>query len=261
MEPHDSFFSRASLLLGDNAMKSLQATRVIVFGIGGVGSWAAETLVRTGVGHLILVDFDKVSPSNINRQLPATSLTIGCSKVEAMKLHLLQINPEAEITAIDGIYSPETADNYNLDSFDYVIDAIDSLRDKALLINNATRSRARLFSSMGAALKTDPSKIAVTEFWKVKGCRLAAALRQRFKREGIFPARKFKAVYSPELLRNLGTTDESLAGSPTGKVAVNGSLMQITAVFGIMLASLVINDVASKQGLKTNQASSPKEDA
>lgn len=241
----DQFFSRSALLLGNDAMESLKSDNIIIFGIGGVGSWAAETLVRTGARHLTIVDFDTVAPSNINRQLQATASTIGESKVVAMKRHLEQINPEAEITAIDGIYSPDTANDFNLDSFDYVIDAIDSLRDKALLINNATRSRARLFSSMGAALKTDPTKIRVEEFWKVKGCRLAAALRTRFKKGGIYPARKFKTVFSPEIQENKAVADETLDQTLIRKATVNGSLMQITAVFGITLASLVINDTSS----------------
>lgn len=241
----DQFFSRSALLLGNDAMESLKSVNIIIFGIGGVGSWAAETLVRTGVRHLTIVDFDTVAPSNINRQLQATASTIGESKVLAMKRHLEQINPEAEITAIDGIYSPDTANDFNLDSFDYVIDAIDSLRDKALLINNATRSRARLFSSMGAALKTDPTKIRVEEFWKVKGCRLAGALRTRFKKSGIYPSRKFKTVFSPEIQENKAAADETPNQTLIRKATVNGSLMQITAVFGITLASLVINDISS----------------
>lgn len=241
----DQFFSRSALLLGNDMMESLRSVNIIIFGIGGVGSWAAETLVRTGVRHLTIVDFDTVAPSNINRQLQATASTIGESKVLAMKRHLEQINPEAEITAIDGIYSPDTANDFNLDSFDYVIDAIDSLRDKALLINNSTRSRARLFSSMGAALKTDPTKIRVEEFWKVKGCRLAAALRTRFKKSGIYPARKFKTVFSPEIHENKAAADETLDQTLIRKATVNGSLMQITAVVGITLASLVINDISS----------------
>lgn len=225
-------------------MAALDSVRVIVFGIGGVGSWAAETLVRSGVTHLTMVDFDSVAATNVNRQLPATVATIGQSKVEAMRRHLLDINPDASIVAIDGLYDASTADNYDFDRYDYVIDCIDSLRDKALLINRATRSEAKLLSSMGAALKTDPTKVAVGEFWQVKGCRLARALRDRFKRDGVFPARKFRVVYSPEIFENRGATDETLDGSPIGKVAVNGSLMQITATFGITLASLVINEVS-----------------
>lgn len=238
-------FNRSRILLGDNAMERLSSARVIVFGIGGVGSWAAETLVRTGLCHLSIVDFDTVSPSNINRQAPATASTVGCPKVEIMRRRLLDINPSAEIVAINGLFSPDTASLYDFNDYDYVIDAIDSLRDKVLLINQATRSRCKLFSSMGAALKTDPTRIEVAEFWKAKGDRLAAALRRRFKREGVFPAKKFKVVYSTEIVENRQKSDESISSdSPIRKPTVNGSLMQVTAPVGITLASLVINDLA-----------------
>lgn len=233
------------MLLGNEAMGKLQSAKVIIFGVGGVGSWAAETLVRTGLCHLTLVDFDTVSTSNINRQAPATCSTIGQPKVEVMRRRLLDINTEAKITAVNGLFSPETASDYDLSSYDYVIDAIDSLRDKALLINLATRSSCRLFSSMGAALKTDPTRIEVTEFWKVKGDRLAAALRQRFKRSGEFPAKKFKVVFSPEITENRFDVEEKAdASSPISKPISNGSLMQVTAPVGITLASLVVNDIA-----------------
>lgn len=243
---NNPLFNRSTLLLGPETMELLSESKIIIFGVGGVGSWAAETLVRTGAMDLTIVDFDEVAASNVNRQVPATFTTIGESKVQAMKRHLLSINPEAAITAMETLYNPDTADSFDLGSYDYVIDAIDSLRDKALLINRATRSSTRLYSSMGAALKLDPTKIEVGEFGKVTGCRLAAALRRKFKSLGEYPARKFKTVYSPEIVENRGATDETLDGSPINKVKVNGSVMQITAIFGIMLASLVINDLAAK---------------
>lgn len=242
-------FNRSERLLGAEAMQKLAQARVIVFGIGGVGSWTAEALVRTGLRHITLVDADRVAVSNINRQAPATTLTVGESKVEAMKRHLLDINPKAEVDAVHTLYSADTAADFNLDDYDCVVDAIDSLADKALLIVNATRSRrTRLFSSMGAALKLDPTRIGVAEFWNVKGCRLAAALRHRFKKQGVFPARKFKCVYSDELLPNLGTAEEcSAADAPMtfNKVAVNGSLCHITAIFGMTLAGLVISHITA----------------
>ncbi len=238
-------FNRSRLLLGDSAMERLSSATVIVFGIGGVGSWAAETLVRTGLRHLTIVDFDTVSPSNINRQAPATASTVGQPKVEVMRQRLLDINPSADIVAVNGLFSPDTATLFDLNDYDHVVDAIDSLRDKALLINQATRSRCRLVSSMGAALKTDPTRVEVAEFWKAKGDRLAAALRRRFKRDGVFPAKKFKVVFSTEITENRLPADESLpADSPIRKAVVNGSLMQVTATVGITLASLVINDLA-----------------
>lgn len=236
--------SRTELLLGADAVERLRNARVIIFGMGGVGSWVAETLVRTGICHLDIVDFDNVAPSNINRQLPALPATIGQSKVEVMKQRLLSINPQARVTAFNMLYTPDTADAFDLNTYDYVVDAIDSLRDKVLLILRATSSRCRFFSSMGAALKTDPTRIRVDEFWNAKGCRLAAALRARFKRSGSMPRRKFKVVFSDEIVENRGINNDTYSTDKISKPTTNGSLMQVTATFGITLASLVINHCA-----------------
>ena len=233
--------SRTELLLGAEAVERLGKVRVIVFGMGGVGSWVAETLVRTGVNHIEIVDFDEVAASNINRQLPALATTVGLAKVDVMKRRLLEINPQASVTALNMLYTPDTAAQFDFDSYDYVVDAIDSLRDKILLIQRATSSRCKFFSSMGAALKTDPMRIRVDEFWNVKGCRLAAALRSRFKRSGNMPRKKFKVVYSDEIVENRGANHDTYTTDKIAKPTVNGSLMQITATFGIILASLVIN--------------------
>lgn len=259
----NAIFNRARLLVGDEAMNRLSNARVIIFGVGGVGSWAAEALVRTGIGHLTIVDSDRVCVTNINRQLMATSLTVGQVKVEALKERLLAINPHADIEAIQEIYSADTADSFPLDSYDFVLDCIDSLKDKALLIERATRSHATFFSSMGAALKIDPRKVEVAEFWKVRGCPLARALRQRFKRKKVFPAKKFLCVYSEEVLENKGKNssfDADLGMPPkastgpgkqsllnhewdSSKAQINGSLMHITALFGMTLAGLVIQKI------------------
>lgn len=232
-------FDRTRLLLGDEAMKRIGEVRVAVFGIGGVGSWVAEALVRSGVSHLTIIDNDIVDITNVNRQMPATSSTIGEIKVEVAKRRLLEINPDAKIDAMRLFYTADTAGLVDVDSFDYVVDAIDSLKDKALLILNATQSRAKLFSSMGAALKIDPTKISVAEFWNVKGCPLARALRQRFKRDKTFPSRKFLCVYSDELLANKGTTDETCSY----KASINGSLAHVTAIFGMTLAGEILMDI------------------
>lgn len=225
--------------MGDEAMERIAKARVILFGVGGVGSWCAESLVRTGIRRLTIVDSDRVAPSNINRQLMATTETVGRVKVEALKERLLTINPYAEITAIEKIFTEETASEFQLEEYDFVIDAIDSLSDKMLLIEMACRTRAKLFSSMGAALKMDPSRIRVTEFWKVTGDPLARALRHRFKRDHCFPQRKFKCVYSDELLKN-----RDVATGEEG-TRVNGSLVHITAIFGLTLASMVIREISS----------------
>lgn len=226
---NEGIFSRTALLFGEAGVERLRSLRVIIFGVGGVGSWCAESLVRTGVGHLTMVDCDMVCDSNINRQLMATTRTVGRPKVEVMRERLLEINPEADITALQEVFSAETAGNFDLDAYDYVIDAIDSLRDKALLILRACESKACLFSSMGAARKLDPQRVKVTEFWKVEGDPLARTLRKRFKHEGVFPSRKFQCVYS----------DERLTGE------VGGTAAHVTAVFGLTLASRVIQDTLS----------------
>ena len=229
----EGIFRRSELLLGDEAMERIARKRVIIFGVGGVGSWCAESLVRSGIRQLTIVDSDRVCITNINRQLMATTKTVGQVKVEALKERLLSINPKAEITALQKIFSQETAEEFNLDSYDYVIDAIDSLKDKALLILMATQlSSSKLFSSMGAALKLDPTRIRVTEFWKVQGDPLARALRKKFKSQGQYPKRKFQCVYSDELL-----TKRAHDG-------ICGSIVHITSIFGFMLAGLVIQDAA-----------------
>jgi len=243
MAIQDAIFRRSELLLGNEVMERIAQKRVIIFGVGGVGSWCAESLVRSGIHQLTIVDSDLVCITNINRQLMATTQTVGQVKVEALKERLLSINPSAEITALQKIFSQETAEEFNLDSYDYIIDAIDSLKDKAQLILTACKTGATLFSSMGAALKLDPTRIKVTEFWKVQGDPLARAIRKKFKHYGQFPEKKFQVVYSDELLENRGCpTDEGEEPSSFDKPQTNGSLAHITAIFGFTLAGLVIQD-------------------
>jgi len=232
-------FNRAELLLGKDAMQKLSSSKVILFGLGGVGGWCAESLARTGVGNITLVDADTVCPTNINRQVMATVPAIGTPKVEAMKERLLSINPEAHIDTIQRVYGFDTADSFDLDSYDVVVDAIDSLTPKALLILRACDSSATLFSSMGAALKKDPTRVKTAEFWAVNGCPLAAALRKKFRRRQEFPSRKFRCVYSDELLD--GKSDEVFddgSMSYTKKV-VNGTHVNAVATFGFVLGGLV----------------------
>ncbi len=239
-------FSRLSLLLGDDGVDALRGLRVIIFGVGGVGSWCAEALARSAVGAITIVDSDVVAPSNLNRQLVALNSTIGQPKVDIMARRIQDINPECRVAALNRRYTPETAGDFDLDSYDYIIDAIDSLGDKADLILRSTAcEKARLFSSMGAALKSDVSRIAVTEFRDVKGCPLARALRQRFRRTGTFPRRKFKCVYSPELCKNHYETLP--ADIAMGSRLPNGTVVFATATFGLTLASLVVNDAVKRQ--------------
>lgn len=224
------FFSRSEVLLGAPCMDALRSRRVIIFGVGGVGSWAAEALIRTGLTHLTLVDGDTVQPSNINRQLPATRETMGQPKVEALKVRLLTINPEAEIITVPEFYH---ADNEKLKSqisnHQYVIDAIDSVNDKTDLILYATRVRGlKIFSSMGAALRFDPTQVTTAELMAIKGDALAKAVRARMKKLQLKPYKKVRCVYSTEQAQ---------------RCEARGSLMQVTAVFGCTLAALVIDDI------------------
>ena len=234
MAIEQEIFRRAELLLGDEAMSRIAEKRVIIFGVGGVGSWCAESLVRSGIRKLTIVDSDCVSVTNINRQLMATTKTVGQVKVDALKERLLTINPSAEITTLQQVFNAESASQFGLEEYDYIIDAIDSLKDKALLILLACQTKAKLFSSMGAALKLDPTRIKTAEFWKVTGDPLARALRNRFKRDKQFPKRKFQCVFSDELLENKKPIDPDDKG--------NGSIVHITAIFGMMLAGLVVQD-------------------
>lgn len=250
-------FGRTELLLGEHSLKEIVSRKVILFGVGGVGSWCAESLIRSGISYLTIVDSDRIAESNINRQLPATSKTVGQVKVEVLKKRLLEINPDAEIDARQEVYSRETSASFQLEKYDYIIDAIDSLTNKADLILSATKTDAVLFSSMGAALKMDASRIKTTEFWKVQGCPLAAALRRKFKKNEK-PSRKFLCVFSDELLRNRGEDIEESGYIPINesddvnyelrskKVKVNGTIAHITAIFGFTLAGLVIRDICNK---------------
>ena len=216
-------FTRTIQLIGEDGFAALQRARVILFGVGGVGGWCAETLLRTGIGHLTIVDFDKVDTTNLNRQVVATHENIGQSKVLEMQKRLFSICPTADVQAIDRQYNAETAETFDLAQYDIVIDAIDMVECKALLLYSATQAGCKVYSSMGAGRKTDPQKIRTAEFWKVQGCPLARALRTKIKKADLLPASKIQCVYSEEVSGNQGT------------------LAPVVGVFGMTLASLVIN--------------------
>lgn len=258
-------FQRTELLLGKSFIEKTAEKRVIIFGIGGVGSWCAESLVRSGIKYITIVDSDRVCVTNVNRQLMATTKTVGKVKTDVLKERLLEINPKAEITALQMIYSNENYEYFELDTFDFIIDAIDSMKNKIHLIQMATQTNAVFFSSMGAALKMDPTRIRVTDFWKVVGCPLAANLRKTLRRSGDFN-KKFQCVYSDELLENLGEnascgTEKCLCpkalegpGDPdlvnhewcSLKAQVNGTTSYIPAMFGMTIAGLVVQAIHNK---------------
>lgn len=230
-------FGRTALLAGYEMMQKLSTTSVIIFGVGGVGSWCAESLARSAIGKITMVDPDCVAPSNINRQMPALHSTIGLSKAEVIASRLRDINPDAEIKAVTKAYTSANAAEFAIESYDFCIDAIDSLKDKADLIlrctDAATAPRRAFFSSMGAARKLHPEKICTGEFWKVEGCALARSLRTYFRRNETYPRRKFKCVYSPERIGHR-------AEGPEG---INGTFAHTTAMFGLTLTSLVIDTI------------------
>lgn len=252
-------FHRSELLFGSDKMKKLNDIKVIIFGLGGVGSWCAESLVRTGVQNITIVDSDRVSESNINRQLMATTKTVGDVKVDSLKQRLLEINPDANITPLQKIYSKENHQEFDLDSYDFIIDAIDSLSNKCHLIRTATKTNATLISSMGAALKIDPTRVKVDTFWNVRGCPLARKIRKLLRKIEM-PTKDFLCVYSDEVLENHNVVFESslennddlnLPGDSDiasdnwsdKKAAINGSLAHVTGIFGLTLAGLVLKSV------------------
>ncbi|MDR3327784.1 MAG: tRNA threonylcarbamoyladenosine dehydratase [Prevotellaceae bacterium] len=261
-------FQRTELLLGENLMNKISSKNVIIFGTGGVGSWCAESLVRSGIRRLTIVDSDRICMTNINRQIMATVETIGQVKVEALKSRLLSINPNAQITAIQAIYNKTTFDSFKIGNYDYILDCIDSLENKVLLILEATKTDAKFFSSMGAALKCDFTQIRMSEFWKINGCALAAAVRKRMRRNKTFPSKKFTCLYSPEILENKGKsqscgTEKCLCPKSTmsigsheltnhewcsQKAQINGTIAHTTAIFGFAMAGMVINDMSEITG-------------
>jgi tRNA A37 threonylcarbamoyladenosine dehydratase/predicted adenine nucleotide alpha hydrolase (AANH) superfamily ATPase len=218
------FFQRLALLTGTDVLEKLARTRVLVVGVGGVGSWCAEALVRSGVGKIGIVDFDTVCASNVNRQIQATSQTLGKAKVEVLKQRLLEINPKCEVRAWEKVFSKENAAEFGIETTDYVIDAIDSIEHKLDLIETVYNSGVKLFSSMGMARKIDPTRIKVADIWKTHNCPLARLVRQGLRARGFNG--NFTAVYSDELLGEN-----------------KGSIITVTASAGMILASLVIQDI------------------
>ena len=233
----NGIFARTERLVGAEGLSRLQAARVILFGTGGVGSWCAEALIRSGIGHLTLVDPDCVDETNINRQLPATTATVGQPKVEVLRARLLEINPSADITALRQRY--EKGAGFGLAGYDVIIDAIDSLTDKMNLLLEASATPAEVFCSLGAACKIDPTKIRVAEFFSVRGCPLGAALRKKMRKENTLPAKPITAVYDEEVLPNLGPEQDP----GPGKAIANGTFAHITGIFGFTLAGLVIEHI------------------
>ncbi|MCL1910860.1 MAG: tRNA threonylcarbamoyladenosine dehydratase [Leptospirales bacterium] len=241
-------FHRLSLLTGAEAAESLSRTRVIVFGLGGVGSWCAEALARSGIGHIRIVDSDAVCVTNINRQVQATRANIGELKAGALKKRLLEINPDCEVTAFENIFSRDNADIFEIDKADFVIDAIDSLPHKLDLIEITVNRNVKIFSSMGMAQKLDPSLLKVADIWETRSCPLARLVRAGLRKREF--TGNLTVVYSEERIP-LHTDEENVCNpddlerNSYGKVT-NGSVVTVTASAGMLLASLVIRSVINK---------------
>jgi tRNA A37 threonylcarbamoyladenosine dehydratase len=240
--PFLNYFQRLELIIGEEGLKKLAQTNVLVFGLGGVGSWCAEALVRSGLGKIIIVDFDTVCESNVNRQVQATSRTIGFVKAETLRQRLLEINPNCEVTALGKIFTKENAAEFGIEKADYVIDAIDSLTHKLDLIEICHAAGVNFYSSMGMARKMDPTAIKTGGIWESRGCPLARHVRQGLRKRGFNG--NFTVVYSDETsCSQISAESQTLAGKKT----INGSVVTVTASAGMVLASLVLRNVMEKQ--------------
>lgn len=235
-------FQRLSLITGVEPLVSLQRSRVFIFGLGGVGSWCAEALARSGVGSLVVVDSDIICISNVNRQLEATVSNVGLPKAAEMKARLEAVNPFCKVTAMERVYSRENAGLFDIGEGDYVIDAIDTLEAKLDLMEHATVAGARLFSSMGAALKLDPTRFRVADIWNTQGCPLAKLVRKGLRARGF--TGHFPAVFSNENL----PPKTGLAPVDVNRKTINGSAVHVTATVGMILAGLVVQDARARKG-------------
>ena len=232
-------FDRTRLLIGSQNLLKLQNAKVIVFGIGGVGGFTAEALVRSGVANLTLVDSDKVEGSNLNRQIFATVDALGKDKVEVACQRLLSINPNAKIQVINTFYLPENASQIDLGAYDYVIDAIDTVTAKLELIKRAKSLNVPIISCMGTGGKLDVTKLTVTDVYKTSGCPLAKVMRKELKALGID---KLKVVFSTESVTK-DQTEEQFAEKKENGRTVPPSMIFVPATAGLMLAKEVIFDL------------------
>lgn len=244
-------FSRTELLIGEDGIQKLNASTVAIFGVGGVGSFAVEALARTGVGTFYLYDDDKVCLTNINRQLIATRKTVGRVKVEVMSDRIKEINPEAIVYANRLFFGPETVAEIDFGKFDYIIDAIDTVSSKLLLIELANQAGIPIMSSMGAGNKLDPTQFEVTDIYKTSVCPLARVMRKELKNRGV---KNLKVVYSKEpAMKPIEKEDSScktncicpkdVQRNCSAKRQVPGSIAFVPSVAGLIIASEVIKDL------------------
>ena len=230
------------MLLGKEAIDTLAATRVAIFGVGGVGGYALEALVRTGVGKIDIIDCDTVAPSNLNRQIIATKENLGVSKVEAAAKRASTISDTVKINPINKFYSEETKDEIDLSAYDYIIDAIDTVSSKCELICRAAEAGVPIISSMGTGGKLDPTRLEISDIYKTSVCPLARVMRTELKKRGI---KKLKVVYSKEEPIKV-TESTTVMGKFTKRSP--GSVVFVPAAAGMALAAEVIKDILFKNG-------------
>jgi len=247
-------FSRTELLLGKEAMDKLQNSRVAVFGIGGVGGYVCEALVRSGIGAFDLIDDDKVCLTNLNRQIIATRKTVGQYKTEVMRDRILEINPKAEVRIHNCFYLPENADDFDFSEYDYVVDAVDTVTAKLELIMRAKESGTPVISSMGAGNKLDASAFRVADIYKTKVCPLAKVMRRELKKRGV---KKLKVVYSEEQpirpVEDMAISCRSHCICPPGakhkcteRRDIPGSVAFVPSVVGLIIAGEVVKDLTAE---------------
>ena len=232
-------YSRTRFLLGEDAMQKLRAARVAVFGLGGVGGYVVEALARSGVGHLELIDHDTISLTNINRQILATRETVGMDKAEAAARRVAAIDPDIAVTARKIFYLPETAGEFDFTQYDYVVDAIDTVTGKLMLVQAAKAAGVPIISSMGTGNKLDPTAFRVADISETSVCPLARIIRKECKKRGI---ERLKVVYSTE--DPIKCVPDDLSELPEGRNALPGSICFVPAAAGMVIAGEVIKDLA-----------------
>lgn len=238
-----SRFERTQLLIGDTGLCLLAGANVLVVGLGGVGAYAAELLCRAGVGSMTVADGDVIEESNLNRQLPALISTLGKPKAEVVGNRLLDINPELDLTIFPRYLRDEqTVELLESQRYDYVVDCIDSLSPKVFLIYHSVQKGLKVVSSMGSGGKMDPLKVTVSDISETQGCNLARMVRKRLRRRGVFDG--VKAVYSPEQV----PPHAVLSPRNEGTNSVVGSVSYLPAVFGCIIAGVVVRDLLHSEG-------------
>jgi len=252
MNVDEHSFSRTELLLGSEALEKLRKSSVAVFGVGGVGGFCTEALARSGVGRIAIVDKDLVSISNLNRQIIATTSTLGRPKVDVMKERIRDINPEAVVETYKMFYNEDTSDLIRLEDYDYIVDAIDTVSSKITLVLKAKAAGTRIISCMGAGNKLDPTKFEVTDIYKTSVCPLARVMRYELRRRGV---RSLKVLYSKEVPVKRLHNDTGMSGSGLNEKADNavagfrkqvpGSVSFVPSVAGLIIAGEVIKTLIS----------------